>query len=461
MRIRLYENQESDNQGNILSPEQLQFFKNSKVRDNSGHLLVCYHGTPNPGFKEFNPVNSKSQFGKYKFNMTNVNYFTTNLQAASSYTEMGYESNNNVYYCYVNIENPFIVNNETLSDIKNSFNIKDSRLRDQQRQILDDIKITYEYDIQDAIDNGDDVDDILDIEELNQWFSYVGCKIIQNGDYYDLVTLGNNSLFGSGNTVAYVEELSDFFMDDSIWDEIEDYLVDGDDYYLSTDDVVKLVLYMNRMSGTNYDGIIIDDIVDSKDMFADVGMDIITLKSSNQIKLVDNIAPTNSNKIDESFQKLADDIFITDSVNDIYNLITNKPKFYRILYDSLIDKYMICDGNDYIHFDMLNKAFAQGYYESIKDFIDSFTIYSTRDISCISAYNEMGNSGLYEDDVEQDVWLFNIIFNPDKDWRLGDDDYTSKYELPYGELLVRYDMLENVPELYKKVSKEIINKTVL
>lgn len=34
-----------DNLGNELTPEQSAFFKNSKVRDSQGNLLVCYHGT--------------------------------------------------------------------------------------------------------------------------------------------------------------------------------------------------------------------------------------------------------------------------------------------------------------------------------------------------------------------------------------------------------------------------------
>ena len=44
-----------DSVGNILTKEQIEYFKDSKIRDKSGNLLVCYHGTQNPGFKEFNP----------------------------------------------------------------------------------------------------------------------------------------------------------------------------------------------------------------------------------------------------------------------------------------------------------------------------------------------------------------------------------------------------------------------
>lgn len=42
-----------DSEGNTLSAEQQEFFKNSKIRDENGNLLVVYHGT-NKDFFEFN-----------------------------------------------------------------------------------------------------------------------------------------------------------------------------------------------------------------------------------------------------------------------------------------------------------------------------------------------------------------------------------------------------------------------
>ena len=42
-----------DSQGNTLSPEQREFFANSKAVDKEGNLLALYHGTPRAGFTEF------------------------------------------------------------------------------------------------------------------------------------------------------------------------------------------------------------------------------------------------------------------------------------------------------------------------------------------------------------------------------------------------------------------------
>lgn len=42
-----------DTQGRELSKEQQEFFKDSKVRDADGNLLVMYHGTPNGSHTKF------------------------------------------------------------------------------------------------------------------------------------------------------------------------------------------------------------------------------------------------------------------------------------------------------------------------------------------------------------------------------------------------------------------------
>ena len=127
-----------DNLGNELTKEQMDYFKDTKIVDSNNNLLVCYHGSPNPGFKEFNPKDSKSQFGKYKFGNHNVNYFTTDRKSASTYTEFGYDDGT-IFECYINIVNPYIVDNKSEAEIKSHLNIKDDRLREQQIKLFDRI----------------------------------------------------------------------------------------------------------------------------------------------------------------------------------------------------------------------------------------------------------------------------------------------------------------------------------
>lgn len=65
MKFRLIEN--TDNENNELTPEQEKFFRNSKVRNSSGDLLVCYRGTAN--------INNRTGFsGDIKWFSTNQDY---------------------------------------------------------------------------------------------------------------------------------------------------------------------------------------------------------------------------------------------------------------------------------------------------------------------------------------------------------------------------------------------------
>lgn len=155
-----------------LTKEQENYFKNSKIRDQNGDLLICYHGTSGSGFDVFDARKGNSQFGKYKFSNYNVNYFTTNKASASSYTKFGYDNGSNVYACYINIENPFIVDNKSLSDIKSSFNIKDDRVRKYQLKVFDDMINIY----QDTLLDEYDVDGINKYLNKNRFYAGEGCR---------------------------------------------------------------------------------------------------------------------------------------------------------------------------------------------------------------------------------------------------------------------------------------------
>lgn len=94
-----------DSEGNTLTPEQQEYFKNSVVRDESGRLLVMYHGTPNAGFTEFR----------------SGTYFTPARDYADVYQNPGASSlsykqqanNPDTYQVYLNITKPFDTRNET------------------------------------------------------------------------------------------------------------------------------------------------------------------------------------------------------------------------------------------------------------------------------------------------------------------------------------------------------------
>ncbi len=87
-----------DSLGNELSKEQAEFFKDSKVRDDNGNLLVVYHGTNNEFF-----TFDKDRVGKGIDQFGAGYYFTTEKDGATRYGDR-------VINSYLNIVNPFEIN---------------------------------------------------------------------------------------------------------------------------------------------------------------------------------------------------------------------------------------------------------------------------------------------------------------------------------------------------------------
>ena len=292
-----------DSLGNILTKEQIEYFKDTKVTNDKNELIVCYHGSPNAGFRVFNPQKSKSQFGDYKFGNANVNYFTTDKASASSYTEFKYDDGT-VYEVYLDIKNPYIVDNKSEAQLKSFLNIKDDRVREKELRLFDTIFNKWKGKILDYSD--------FRFVELNRDLRKLNLVLRPSEQYdsdtdpsdielFDLWDLGDNGYFGSPHIIEYQYYTDDLFSDD-MYEELRDKIVgeDPNDYYLTTNDIVRYVLLMNEEDGTNYDGVIIKDILDSTNMFSEIATDYITLKSSNQIKATTNKAPTYSDNIDET-----------------------------------------------------------------------------------------------------------------------------------------------------------------
>jgi hypothetical protein len=89
-----------DSEGNTLSPEQQAYFKNSKVRDDNGNLLVMYHGTPYGGFTQFR---TSSYFTQDK-NHANVYHSPSASSIRGRYDKA---TSPQTYAVYLNIEKPF------------------------------------------------------------------------------------------------------------------------------------------------------------------------------------------------------------------------------------------------------------------------------------------------------------------------------------------------------------------
>lgn len=158
-------------------------------------------------------------------------------------------------------------------------------------------------------------------------------------------------------------------------------------------------------------------------------------------------------KLNEKMYSVAPGIKFFDYVGGMLNYIQNTGKEYRILYDGMIDIYMVCPAESNIHNGMLKIAFKDGWYEDYKDRIEEFTAYSRRDWE---GYQYYGCLGYEKDDGEyEDPWIFYMVFSPNREWKLYDDGYDRIYHLTFGDLLTREFELVDIPDLYQAIGKDI------
>lgn len=299
-----------DSDGKRLTNGQVNYFKDSKVRDANGNLLAVYHGTDQSPFTIFGETRNKAQFGVYKFGDYNVNFFTKNKDIAEGYTELGYDNGNNIYKVYLDIKKPYTIESSKSQEWRNTWkNIQDENLKKLQDEIYKDFRKKWL--------NKTNIKD-KDLDEINKTLVLLGYEmhpsIERPSQYddrgydkrineYDVYYAPNNTLQG-GTIAEFSYSLEDLFEKDGILDEIlSEEFGDKNERFLTSDDVVRLVLFMNENKKTDYDGIIIKDIRDigSKGGILDGNTDdYITIKASNQIKSVDNLNPTEHDDIQMS-----------------------------------------------------------------------------------------------------------------------------------------------------------------
>lgn len=85
---------ETDSTGEKISPEQQEFFAETRAVDSKGRLLKVYHGTPNGSFTVF-----RTDYGGA--------YFTTSETYAKRYARAHTSPDARILECYLNIKKPF------------------------------------------------------------------------------------------------------------------------------------------------------------------------------------------------------------------------------------------------------------------------------------------------------------------------------------------------------------------
>lgn len=166
----------SDNQGRQLTKEQQEYFKDVKVRDENGNLLVMYHGTPNGDFTVFK----------------DGTYFTSNKEYADRYQDPSassistgkVKSNPKTFEVYLDIKKPFDISDPEAREIYINDYIKGGNAMGINPYLTD-----AEYDKIKTIDwtEGEDLRDFL----------------IEEGYDYDGLILDEGADGGYGDAVQY------------------------------------------------------------------------------------------------------------------------------------------------------------------------------------------------------------------------------------------------------------------
>jgi hypothetical protein len=173
----------------------------------------------------------------------------------------------------VNLEmnNPFIIDVEDSIrwDLKNTDNIK-SEFNELWNKDYNEFEKKLKKMWDDKISDH--------IREINPQLQYFWYKLQKNNDwYYDLVSVRH--WWGQWDIISYSLETVDELFE--YW-EINESIPREDDHQITTDDIVKYVLMKNKQ-WSKYDGIIIENVIDSTNMAWGVANDYIVF-DSKQVK---------------------------------------------------------------------------------------------------------------------------------------------------------------------------------
>lgn len=109
-------NKVTDSEGRTLTKQQQEYFKDSKVRDENGNLLVMYHGTEaNVGIPENSwfTVFDIDRAGNHGSMLGDGFYFTSDRNHAEQYSH----TKGNIYETYLSIKNPLELNNFSTGEL--------------------------------------------------------------------------------------------------------------------------------------------------------------------------------------------------------------------------------------------------------------------------------------------------------------------------------------------------------
>ena len=273
---------ERDSQGHKLSEEQVEFFKDSKIRDEKGRLLAVYHGTKSAGFTRFTKTDEIGYF--FARSLKTAQTYSNNSKVVYTpdrYTDTDVPNEAN-YQVYLNIKKPYIIDGKGANW---------NGLESTGEKVHLSIKTSYWG------DDGKGLGKIV--------FKYGGktySKIVHNVNEFDLfISKHTNPQLAFAcaiemNAIADKNGKGKFEVD-LIWD----FKKRGNADSKNTRDIVRRAYN----SEWDYDGVIFKNVVDSGNGTKIKADDLYVAFNSNQIKSTANTEPTSNPDIRYSGRDLA------------------------------------------------------------------------------------------------------------------------------------------------------------
>lgn len=118
--------------------------------------------------------------------------------------------------------------------------------------------------------------------------------------------------------------------------------------------------------------------------------------------------------ITENLENISEGCYATDYVGDVVNWILNKPKPYRILYDSHFDVWVICDALENTHKGMAIDLFDSDYLYGVTKNLDGYIKFARSDGTYNSGYTD---AEVYTDYGFDHYYIKGLFFIPhDKEY---------------------------------------------
>ena len=260
---------ERDSQGHKLSEEQVEFFKDSKIRDEKGRLLAVYHGTKHAGFTKFTKTDEIGYFfaRTLRTAQTYSNHSKT-IYAPDRYTETAVPDEAN-YQVYLNIKNPYIIDGKGVNwngleatGEKVQISIKTSNWGDNGKGLG---KITFKY-------GGKTYSKI--VHNMTEFDAFITKHL--NAEMSSALAYAMNGVVDKNGKGKFEAGIA--------WD----FKNSKDAETKNTRDIVRRAYH----SKWNYDGVIFRNVVDSGDGSKIKADDLYVAFNSNQIKSTANTEPT-------------------------------------------------------------------------------------------------------------------------------------------------------------------------